>query len=298
MLAARSVISASMSTPIEHFAGQFVHRRVSQGRYNLVSKKVVGPRLRSFTEHYGHRPLAHLNHRAVERWLESLAHLAPNSRAAYLSSLRQFTAWLTAEGHIAEDPCLRVPTVRRTHPVPRAQSVDAIRAVLAACATDRDRAIIWLMVGMGLRRTEVARLCWEDYNPVDKLLLVHGKGHRDRELPVPSEVATILARLGPRTTGPVIRSANRWSPALSPCTIGKRVTALMRDAGIKHAPYDGVSAHALRHTAASDVLDACNDLRVVQEMLGHENLSTTSIYLRRAGVKKMRAAMEGRRYSA
>lgn len=57
-----------------------------------------------------------------------------------------------------------------------------------------------------------------------------------------------------------------------------------------------MSAHALRHTAASDVLDRSNDLRIVQEMLGHRNLATTSIYLRRASLTQMREAMEGRTY--
>jgi site-specific recombinase XerD len=57
-----------------------------------------------------------------------------------------------------------------------------------------------------------------------------------------------------------------------------------------------VSAHALRHTAASDVLDRCKDLRIVQQMLGHQHLATTAIYLRRASLVDMRTAMEGRRY--
>ena len=286
-----------MSTPISLLVSLFMQRRASQNRYNVISVKVVEPRLRSFAHHFGRRPLGQLNQRAVERWLESLAHLAPNSRAAYLSSLRQFTAWLAEEGHVPVDPCLRIPKVRRTHAVPRAQSREAVGKVLAACRTDRDRAIVWLMVGMGLRRGEVAALRWEDYDPSGRVMLVRGKGDRERELPVPTEVARILTRLN-GGAGAIIRSHKDRFRGVQPGTIGKRVTQLMRDAGIKRAAYDGVSAHALRHTAASDVLDACDDLRVVQEMLGHQNLATTAIYLRRAGVKKMRAAMEGRDYGA
>ena len=70
----------------------------------------------------------------------------------------------------------------------------------------------------------------------------------------------------------------------------------MRRAGVKRGNYDGVSGHALRHTAASDVLDRCGDLRQVQQMLGHSSLATTAIYLRRADAGQIRAAMEGRDY--
>ena len=60
----------------------------------------------------------------------------------------------------------------------------------------------------------------------------------------------------------------------------RRASTLLRAAGVKLAPYDGVSLHALRHTAASDVLDASRDLRAVQALLGHEHLSTTEVYRR------------------
>jgi site-specific recombinase XerD len=70
----------------------------------------------------------------------------------------------------------------------------------------------------------------------------------------------------------------------------------MARAGVKRHAYDGVSGHALRHTAASDVLDECKDLRAVQQMLGHAQLSTTAIYLRRVSAESLRTAMGGRTY--
>ena len=70
----------------------------------------------------------------------------------------------------------------------------------------------------------------------------------------------------------------------------------MSTAGIKRGAGDGVSAHALRHTAASDVLDRCHDVRTVQAMLGHVSIATTQIYLRRADLSRMREAMAGRDY--
>ena len=70
----------------------------------------------------------------------------------------------------------------------------------------------------------------------------------------------------------------------------------MAAAGLKNRPRDGVSAHALRHTAASDVMDRCHELRTVQAMLGHASIAATEIYLRRANLGQLREAMEGRDY--
>jgi integrase len=79
--------------------------------------------------------------------------------------------------------------------------------------------------------------------------------------------------------------------------ISKRIGRLMADAGI-HRPGDRRTAHALRHTAASDVLDRCHDVRTVQQMLGHASLQSTEVYLRRADLNRLRRAMSGRVYVA
>lgn len=100
----------------------------------------------------------------------------------------------------------------------------------------------------------------------------------------------------PATVGPMIRSTTPPFPALSLSALSHYMATWMYEAGIKHAPRDGVSGHALRHTAASDVLDNCQDLRVVQELLGHRSLQTSAVYLRRARIDTIRQAMEDRTY--
>jgi site-specific recombinase XerC len=67
--------------------------------------------------------------------------------------------------------------------------------------------------------------------------------------------------------------------------------------GVKVAAWDGMSGHALRHTCATEVLDSCHDLRAVQELLGHDSLQSTQVYLGRFGAERLRAAMEGRTYN-
>jgi site-specific recombinase XerD len=120
-------------------------------------------------------------------------------------------------------------------------------------------------------------------------------------LPVTTALARVLddwSAVAGVGAGPLVRQERRRNERLSAETISTYVSRWMRTAGLKRSRWDGRSAHALRHTAASDVLDACHDLRVVQAMLGHEHLSSTSIYLRRASLGQMREAMEGRGYLA
>lgn len=285
-----------MTTTLSPHIRSYLRSRHLRGEYNRKSLRVVGPRLRTLDESFGNRPLSQLTRRAIEAWMESLHGLAPNSRAAYLASVRQFTRWLVLENVVGSDPCAGIAKVKRARSVPRAQSHAAIAATLRACRDERDRAIVWLMVGMGMRRCEVAWARWEHYDELGRTLRVTGKGGHERILPVPVRVAAALSAVRVRgNTGPVITS-KLTGQSVQPETVGAIAGRILRDAGVKHAPYDGVAGHALRHTCASDVLDGGASLTVVQEMLGHVALSSTSIYLRRATVGQMRSAMEGRSY--
>lgn len=286
---------------LDPFVAAYMRSRVQLGQYGPKSQRVVTPRLHTLSRSFGARPIDQLTHKAIETWLGSLSHLATNSKASYLVSVRQFTAWLTRESPLLHyDPCVTIAPIKRVKPLPRSQTHDAVAAALEACRTDRERAIIWLMVGIGLRRMEVAGLRWEHYDDRAELIEVrHAKNQKERVLPVPAEVAAALRQLrGGGMTGPIIRSCNDDHAGISVERVGQIASRILSRAGVKLRPYDGVSGHALRHTAASDVLDECGDLRVVQAMLGHENLATTAIYLRRASAVQMREAMEGRSYTA
>lgn len=275
----------------------YLRARHLRGEYNAKSLRVVGPRLRTLAESFGNRPLNQLTRRAIEAWLESLHGLAPNSRAAYLASVRQFTRWLVLEGVIASDPCVDVAKVKRARSVPRALPVAAVAASLRACRDERDRLIVWLMVGLGLRRCEVAWARWEHYDELGRTLRVKGKAGHERILPVPVRVAAALSAVRTRgNTGPIVTSHLVAGRAIQPETVGQIAGRILRECGAKVAPYDGVSGHAYRHTCASDVLDGGASLPVLQEMLGHVDLSSSSIYLRRATVQQLRTAMEGRDY--
>lgn len=251
-------------------------------------------------ESFGERPLNQLTRPAVERWQETIGHLAATTRRNHLSSVRGFCRWMCDQGYVRVDASGGIQPVRQPKSVPRALSADAVHRLLDAAPDHRGRAIIWLMVGLGLRCVEVAQLEHADYDRVAGTLLVTGKLSNQRLLPVPVGVRdaldSYLTEAG-AISGPLIRSYRRPRCSLRPGTISTMMSIWMQDAGIKVRARDGVSAHALRHTAASDVLDKVHDLRVVQQMLGHERLATTAIYLRRIDSARLREAMEGRDYN-
>lgn len=236
----------------------------------------------------------------IGRWREERSHLKPATARSHFSMIRAFSRWLYRKGYLPDDPTREVSAPKLTRRVPRALPVPAVARLLAVAPDARARAIVWLMVGLGLRCVEVARLELGDWDRTNAVVIVRGKFDHERILPMTAEVVAAVDEYlleYPASGGPLIRSYPRPGHALQADTLSGMVSEWMNAADVKRMPRDGVSAHALRHTAASDVLDACGDLRVVQEMLGHRNLSTTSIYLRRAGMGAMREAMEGRSYA-
>lgn len=288
-------------TTLQPHVNKYVRERYTRGEIGPHRRRSLDLHLRELAELHGHRPLNQFSRATIHRWLEHAQRLAPSSRRTAFGSIRGFCRWLHIEGHTPTDACQGVRAPRLPRSVPRAMDHDDIAALIAAVPDNRGRLIVALMVQMGLRRAEVARLGTGDVDRRAKTLLVVGKGGHQRMLPLPQTVLTRLAAYLAETgdhPGPLIRSETCPWKGLTPQTVGRLVAGWMVEAGVKTRPYDGVSPHALRHTAASDVLDGCGDLRVVQEMLGHASLQSTSIYLRRARLGTMRDAMEGRHYEA
>lgn len=280
---------------------KYLRERRDRGEITSKTAECLHERLDLLNQHFGARPLNKLSEIAIERWLGSTGECRASTRRAYLSTVRGFCRWMVRRGHLRTDPTAELSRIKEPRAVPRALSAEKVARLVASRPDLRSQLIIWLMVQLGLRCCEVAGLDVEDYDPVARTLFVRGKGSHERVLPVPAIVAGALGAYVDETgrrSGPLIRSETRPSHAILASTVSQLVSAWMWDAGIKVAAGDGIAAHALRHTAASDVLDKCNDLRVVQALLGHSNIATTSRYLRRAALDQIRAAMEGRTYAA
>lgn len=285
----------SLSSIIEDYLRGRVARREIAASTAINHRYILGTFARDVGEN-----VYQLNVAAIEGWLEERGRLCLSSRRTHFNVVKRFVAWLTRKGFLAVNPMLEVSKPRPPVWIPRALSADQIADLLAVSDRTRDRAMSWLMVGMGLRCCEVAWLQFEDWDQRADVLRVRGKLDKARVLPVPAKVSEAMrAYLADRPaarSGPFFRSYRSPMDGLRPHTVSRLMGELMREAEVKREARDGVGAHALRHTAASDVLERHKDLRLVQYMLGHSNISTTSIYLRQASITELRDAMEGRDY--
>ena len=220
----------------------------------------------------------------LRAWQHSTGGDAPASRRAYLSTVRVFVTWCADEGLIAADPTRRLGRVREPRRDPRALSTSQLARLRLVLPDERARLVVALMAVQGLRCVEVARLDASDLDAGRRTITVRGKADNVRTIPLADEVADQLERwLAGRHAGPVVD--------LAAATLSGVVAAWMAAAGLKSRPYDGRSAHALRHTAASDLYDRTRDVKAVQRFLGHANVATTDRYLRAGDDDVIRAGL-------
>jgi site-specific recombinase XerD len=242
-----------------------------------------------------------LDRRAVRAYTADLGRrgYAPATLARKLSTLRGLSRFLTERGVLGADPTRLLPGPRRRRRLPRVLTLVEVEALLgAASGTEplalRDRAILELLYGCGLRSQEVVALALADLKPAQAQLIVNGKGGKMRVVPLGEEAAAAVRRYlergrgllaadnedGARAVGldrrPLLLS--RSGRALLTSDIRRLVVRYCRRAGL-----DAASPHMLRHAYATHMLERGADLRVIQELLGHASVSTTQVYTHVSG---------------
>ena len=281
--------------PLGRLAGVYLDGRLKRGEIGLSTRSqeryVLGRFCRAVrTDQPGPAQ--------IDRWLEGLGGLSPRSRRKEVSVVKGFCAWMAATGQWPADPTATVPRVRVPRPVPRALSAEQVNRLLDVVPDTRGHLIVRLMVSLGMRCGEVAGLRFEHIDRHPGAVRVTGKGGHQRVLPLLADVRAALDGYlaeAPADTGPVVRSKLNPTLGLTPVYVGMLVSEWMTAAGLHGRPWDGVSAHALRHTAASHVLASGASLADVKLMLGHSNIATTSIYVA-ADPANLARAMGGRTY--
>ncbi len=217
---------------------------------------------------------------------------APATLARKLSTLRGLCRFLSERGVLPADPTRLLPGPRRRRRLPRVLSLSDVEAMLAAAdGTEplalRDRTVLELLYGCGLRSQEAVGLRLADVDMAQAQLLVHGKGAKTRVVPLGEEAAgsvrrylergrpRLLAR-GAADEGRVFLS--RAGRALLTSDIRRLVVKYSQRAGI-----DAASPHMLRHAYATHMLERGADLRAIQELLGHASVATTQVYTHVSG---------------
>jgi integrase len=211
---------------------------------------------------------------ALVEWFGRQAHWKIETRRGYRNTIRSFYQWAYHAGYLAA-PDLRdaLPKVRASKPSPR-PAPDSVWATAVAEAAPRT-ALMLRLASVGLRRGEVAVVSTDDVTltPSGYELRVHGKGNKERVVPIDGELAALLLR-GARGHTPMAPRTGWLFPGsdgghLSPRWVGKLCSTAM----------PGVwTMHSLRHRCATRAFRGTRNIRAVQKLLGHESVATTEIY--------------------
>ncbi|KII80256.1 tyrosine recombinase XerC [Vibrio renipiscarius] len=222
-------------------------------------------------------------------WVRQLASkgmregMKASSLATRLSCLRSFFDFLLLRGVLSANPAKGVSAPKKKRPLPKNLDVDEVGQLLDVTDDDplsiRDRAMMELMYGAGLRLAEMVSINLKDVSLFSGELRVIGKGDKERKVPFSGMAKEWVKRwLKVRSS-----LANSDENALFVSKLGGRIShrnvqKRMAEWGQKQSVASHISPHKLRHSFATHMLESSNNLRAVQELLGHENISTTQIY--------------------
>lgn len=266
------------------------HLRVEKGaRPNTI--EAYGRDLRRYLdtlEKHGISAPAKLSEEILELHMVTLSkhRYKAGTRSRALSAIRQFHVFLHREGFVSQVPVTADLTPKVRRPMPYALSISQVESLIEAPDREsptgiRDISMLEMAYGAGLRISELCDLTFDEIMDKERLLLVRGKGDKQRLVPYGKPAANALAEYLQNARPSLSRGRaianvylNRNGARLSRVGFFKKLKAYAQQAGIQHP----VSPHSLRHSFATHLLAGGADLRYVQELLGHADISTTQIY--------------------
>ena len=211
--------------------------------------------------------------------------VSKRSQARQLSSLRSFFDWLILEGERSDNPCDAVDMPKLGKYLPAVLSVEEVTKIIEGVNTGnwngvRDRAILEILYGCGLRVSELCTLLISNVYTSEGFLRIIGKGNKERLVPMGGAAVDAFLEwlaIRPEAAAPAYDDfafLNRFGKPLSRVSVFNMVKAAALNAGVDKE----ISPHTFRHSFATHLIENGADLRVVQEMLGHESILTTEIY--------------------
>jgi integrase/recombinase XerC len=299
---------------MEALAERFLAMLANERGASEHTVRAYAREVRSFVAYLGETlggdcPIGAVEHLHIRAYLALLYErgLTKASAARALAAVRSWFKWLAKEGKVAQNPALLVSTPKRPLHLPRVPSMEEVNRVLdslegagassagekgkaeTAAWPERDRVIFELLYGCGIRNSELVGLDMGHVRWKDDAILVRGKGKKERLVPLGDEAAAALrvflplreAKLAAAGKGKLIHNGPlvtnlrmRGDCRLTTRSVGRIVKAIALSRGLAA----DVHPHTLRHAFGTHMLEEGADLRAIQEMLGHERLSTTQRY--------------------
>jgi integrase/recombinase XerC len=254
------------------------------------TRKAYAGDLKSFCSYIGARDWREIDHLTIRGFLSRLYErgLSKTSVARSLAAVRSLYRWLAQEGVVQQNPAALVATPKLPKKLPRVPTIEEINLMLdgdmpeLASFPERDRLMLELLYGCGIRNSELVSINLDDLRLSTEVILVRGKGKKERYVPFGQAVKLALSTyLAARQQ--VIAERKKHSAALLINRRGGRLTTrsvgrIIKNIAVAKGLSPDVHPHTLRHAFGTHLLEEGADLRAIQEMLGHERLSTTQRY--------------------
>jgi len=246
--------------------------------------------LANFAGYAGSRGWKEIDHIAIRGFLSQLYEkgLSKTSVARSLAAVRSLYRWLAQEGVVEQSPAKLVATPKLPKKLPRVPTIEEMNAVLdglmpeQAAFPERDRLMLELLYGCGIRNSELTGINLDDIRLSAQAILIRGKGKKERYVPFGESAKSALAAYLPARQA-ALSETRRNTPALLINRRGGRLTTrsvgrIIKKIAVAKGLSPDVHPHTLRHAFGAHMLEEGADLRAIQELLGHERLATTQRY--------------------
>ena len=265
-------------------------RHLRERNVSAHTIKAYSGDLAVFSAYAGTRGWKQIDHIAVRGFLSLLYEkgLSKPSVARALAAVRSMYRWLAREGVVEQNPAKLVATPRLPKKLPRVPTIEEMNFVIdgampeVAAFPERDRLMLELLYGCGIRNSELTGINLEDIRLSAEAILIRGKGKKERYVPFGDSVKLALAAYLPARQE-FLGAAKKPSVALLINQRGGRLTTrsvgrIIKKIAVAKGLSPDVHPHTLRHAFGAHMLEEGADLRAIQELLGHERLATTQRY--------------------
>jgi len=252
--------------------------------------KAYSSDLGNFSAYAGSRGWEEIDHIAIRGFLAQLYEkgLSKTSVARALAAARSLYRWLAQEGVLDQNPAKLVATPKLPKKLPRVPTIEEMNSVLdgkmpeAAAFPERDRLMLELLYGCGVRNSELTGINLDDIRMSAEAILIRGKGKKERYVPFGGSAKSALAAYLPARQA-ALAVMRKNTPALLINRRGGRLTTrsvgrIIKRIAVAKGLSPDVHPHTLRHAFGTHMLEEGADLRAIQELLGHERLATTQRY--------------------
>jgi integrase/recombinase XerC len=281
--------NASANTVVAKAVGNFL-RHLRERNASPHTVKAYKQDLTLFAVYTGSRGWKSIDHIAVRGFLSQLYEkgLSKTSVARALAAVRSLYRWLAREGMVEQNPAKLVATPKLPKKLPRVPTIEEMNSVIdgempeAAAFPERDRLMLELLYGCGIRNSELTGINLDDIRLSAEAILIRGKGKKERYVPFGDSVKSALAAYRPERQK-ILEASRKQSVALLINRRGGRLTTrsvgrIIKKIAVAKGLSPDVHPHTLRHAFGTHMLEEGADLRAIQELLGHERLATTQRY--------------------